>query len=99
MGVAPNIRLAGRPLRRGSPVTFEIPIAGAYRLYDAAGRLVQGRIEVDGTVHDSRLELARGKRTLILRSGPAEALFVLEGSYAGLFAPGPDHPLFVGVYD
>jgi hypothetical protein len=99
VGVAPNIRLAGRPLRLGEPVTFDVPVAGTYRLYDTTGQRVQGLIEIDGTVHDSRLELTRGRTRPILQSGPAKALLVLEGPYAGLFAPGPDDPLFVGVYD
>jgi hypothetical protein len=99
VAVAPNIRLAGRPLRLGRAVAFDVPIAGAYRLYDTTGRPVEGRIEVDGTVRDSRIELARGRTRLTLQSGPADSLLVLEGSYAGLFAPGPDDPLlFGGVY-
>ncbi len=98
--VAPNLRLAGQRLSRGEPVEFDTPIAGTYRLYDATGRSVSGRIDVDGAIYDSRVTLARGAKLVSLTDGPEDALLVLEGSYEGRFARGPDNPeLFDGVYD
>ena len=100
VAVAPNVRLAGHRLTLGEAAIFKVPIAGTYRLYDATGRTVQGRIEVDGKALGPRVRLTRGVHPVILRAGADEALLVLEGSYAGLFAPGPDNlELFEDVYN
>jgi hypothetical protein len=97
--VAPNVMLAGQRLSLGKPVEFNTAIAGTYRLYDATGRSVSGRIDVDGAIYGSRVTLARGEKLVSLTHGPKSALLVLEGSYEDRFAPGPDNPeLFHGVY-
>jgi hypothetical protein len=87
--VAPNIRMAGVELRLGRPATFDVPVAGTYALYDFAGNRLPGR----------PLDLGRGKVRVTLLQGPAEALLLPQGSYAGRLARGPDdQDLFVGVY-
>lgn len=97
--VAPNIRMAGVLLRRGSPATFDAPVAGRYALYDGTGSPVQGAVEVNGAKR-SPLDLQRGRVTVTLRSGPPRALLLLQGSYAGKFAAGgDDKTLFDRVYD
>jgi len=97
--VAPNVWLAGRRLSRGKPVLFDAPIAGRYRLYDATGRAVSGQLNLGGAMLDSQVDLARGARQVVLQSGPAEALLLPEGQYAGNLDPrGDDFELFAGVY-
>jgi hypothetical protein len=87
--VAPNIRMAGVALGLGRPATFDVPVAGTYALYDFAGNRLPGR----------PLELRRGKVRVTLLHGPAHALLLPQGSYAGRLARGPDdQDLFVGVY-
>jgi Dolichyl-phosphate-mannose-protein mannosyltransferase len=87
--VAPNVRMAGVELKLGQPVTFDVPVAGTYALYDLSGKPLRGR----------PLELHRRKVSVTLRHGPAEALLLPEGSYAGRFSSGADNKdLFAGVY-
>jgi hypothetical protein len=91
--------MAGRFIRQGSRATFDVPITGVYRLYDRKGRPVYGRVEVDGTTFDQPFQLARGRQTIVLRSGPEEAFLLPEGIDRENFQPGPDNPdLFAGVY-
>ncbi|HEY6815678.1 MAG TPA: hypothetical protein VI168_09080, partial [Croceibacterium sp.] len=90
--VAPNLRLAGQRLSRGKATMFDVPVGGVYRLYDAAGNAVQGRLELDGAPGASQVILAPGQATVLLQSGPAEALLVPEGRYTGVFSPGDDNP-------
>lgn len=98
--VAPNIRLAGMRLRSGVPSAFNVPLAGRYALYDAFGRSAIGSLQVNGHSAGLPVMLQRGMVTLTLRDGPAEALLVPQGSYAGLFRPGADNAtLFQHVYD
>lgn len=98
--IAPNVRLAGRRLRLGKPEKFVVPIAGTYRLYDAAGQPVQGQLKIAGKVVQSPIKLAPGIRRLTLQSGPPEALLLPEGVPAASFKPGPDDPqLFANIYD
>jgi hypothetical protein len=88
--VAPNLRIAGAVVRRGEAVSFNVPIAGRYALYDGAGRPLGG----------APVTLARGPRTVRLRGGPAVALLLPQGPYSGKFRRGGDDPsLFAGVYD
>jgi hypothetical protein len=97
--VAPNIWLAGQRLPRGRAVIFDAPIAGDYRLYDAAGHAVSGHLRIGGRTVDSAIRLARGSHRLVLQSGPTQALLLPEGHYVGSFASGGDEPdLFAGVY-
>jgi hypothetical protein len=97
--IAPNIRVAGRFLRAGTRATFDVPVAGVYRLYDRQGRPVDGRVDVDGASFDRPFQLTRGPQTIVLRSGPAEAFLLPEGIDRENFQPGPDNPdLFAGVY-
>jgi hypothetical protein len=98
--VAPNIRMAGVRLRRGVPTTFDAPIAGKYALYDSSGWPVAGQLQVDGAGGGSPVILRRGPISVMLRTGPPQALLVPEGSYAGRFSPGNDNrELFARVYD
>jgi hypothetical protein len=98
--VAPNIRLIGRDLAEGSASVFDVPVAGRYALYDREGNILPGQIEVDGRLRPAPLDLAAGRRTINLRSGPGEALLLPEAPYAGRLRPGADHPdLFDKVYD
>lgn len=97
--IAPNIRMAGRRLDRDEPARFDVPLAGRYRLYSAAGAELQCRIESGGTLLEPPLALAAGAKTLTLRSCPADALLLPEGSYAGLLKAGGDNDqLFDDVY-
>jgi hypothetical protein len=98
--VAPNIRLAGQRLTRGREVTFDVPVPGIYWLYDVGGRPLPGRLRTGEKVHGSSVRLERGRVKVRLQSGPAEALLVPQGSYAGYFAPGgDDETLFDDVYN
>jgi len=98
--VAPNLRLAGRRLRLGERVTFDVPIAGRYALYSASGQPLRGQVEIDGAVLDPPLGLEPGPKTVTLRTGPGEALLLPEGSYIGRFKAGDDNgALFAGVYN
>jgi hypothetical protein len=98
--VAPNLRLAGRRLRAGEPARFNVPVAGVYALYDEAGRPVQGRLAIDGVAKDGQVELPRGSRAVTLIDGPASALLLPSGTYAGRLSSGPDNPsLFEDVYN
>ena len=97
--IAPNIRMAGRRLDLDEPARFDVPLAGRYRLYSAAGAELQCRIESGGTLLEPPFALATGPMTLTLRSCPADALLLPEGSYAGLFKAGGDNDqLFDDVY-
>ena len=98
--IAPNIRMAGRRLDRDEPARFDVPLAGRYRLYSAAGAELQCRIESGGTLLEPPFALATGPMTLTLRSCPADALLLPEGSYAGLLKAGGDNDqLFDDVYE
>jgi hypothetical protein len=99
--VAPNIRMAGVRLRRGVPAAFDVPIAGRYALYNMNGRPVAGSVQLDGAAAaQPPLFLRKGPASVTLVSGPADALLVPEGSYAGRFSPRDDNPdLFAHVYD
>lgn len=98
--VAPNVRMAGRRLALGRTVDFDVPRAGTYALYNAAGARLDGRVEIDGALVEPPLELRPGPTKVALRAGAAEALLLPEGSYHGRFAGGGDYEqLFGGVYD
>jgi hypothetical protein len=98
--IAPNLRIAGRRLRLGESATFNVPIPGRFQLYSETGTPLPGRVEVDGRVKAPPFHLAGGKRTVTLRSGPAGALLLPEGSYAGTIKAGNDNGrLFEGVYN
>jgi hypothetical protein len=98
--VAPNIRMAGVPLLAGKAVTFEVPIAGRYTLYDGFGKPVLGQVALNSAATDLPVTLPRGTVSITMSSGPAEALLVPQGSYKGLFSRGPDNKeLFAHVYD
>ena len=98
--VAPNILMAGQHLRRGVPTAFNVPVAGSSRLYDRRGRLIEGKVSVNGALLDPPLMLPAGNAQLLLQSGAPDALLVPAGDYAGLFVEGPDdRTLFAGVYD
>lgn len=98
--IAPNIRMAGRRLNRDEPARFDVPFAGRYRLYGAAGEELQCRIESGGTVLEPPFALATGSVTVTLRSCQADAVLLPQGSYAGLFKAGGDNDkLFDDVYD
>lgn len=98
--IAPNIRLAGRQLTIGKWTAFEVPIAGTYALYGHTGQPVSGLVEVDGRLLSGPFTLARGRSEISLRGGPATALLLPVGSYAGIIDSGPDSDqLFARVYD
>ena len=98
--VAPNVRIAGRNLSLGQVATFDVPIAGTYALYSRSGSPVSGRVTVNGRTVANAVYLPRGKAQVRLESGPAAALLLPQGSYAGLFAQGPDSgELFARVYE
>lgn len=98
--VAPNIRLAGARLRRGGATNFTAPVAGAYALYDLAGMPVRAGAMINGEATTSPITLERGLVTVAFDTGPADALLLPQGSYAGKFKPGGDmEDLFAGVYD
>lgn len=98
--VAPNIRLAGHRLTAGEPTRFIVPVAARYRLYDEAGRPIEGQLEVDGTLVSAPVSLTRGAKLVNLKGVPPRALLLPEGSYAGRFKAGADNAaLFAGVYD
>jgi hypothetical protein len=97
--VAPNIRLAGRPVTGNKPVTFRVPVSANYRLYDFRGDPVPGTLAVNGKLLDQPFRLSKGQY-LTLTPGAGEALILPERQYAGLFKPGPDDPaLFANVYN
>jgi hypothetical protein len=96
--IAPNLRIAGRRLEPGVPVTFVVPLAGKYALYSATGMRLQGEMDIDGATYASPITLAPGSRTVTLRTGPA-ALLLPEGRYGGQLAAGDDNDeLFAHVY-
>lgn len=98
--VAPNIWLAGARLRRGEATMFKVPIAGRYSLYDASGRPAEATVNVNGSAVPLPLHLPNGPITMALTSGPAEALLLPVGTYAGQLNRGADDKsLFDGVYD
>jgi hypothetical protein len=98
--IAPNLRMAGRRLSLGEPVTFDVPIAGTYALYGAAGEPLQGKVQIDGAEVDSPVSLARGRKMITLRTGPDTALLLPMGPYGHVATPGGDNDqLFAGVYD
>jgi hypothetical protein len=98
--VAPNIRLAGVRLRLGQARVFRVPIGGQYSLYDNIGRPLEGDLRIGNMIEHSPVWLARGAVTVVLQSGPREALLVPKGDYSGIFQSGEDDPtLFAGVYD
>lgn len=99
--VAPNIRMLGRRLPLGEATRFDVPRAGRYALYSETGERLSGLAQVDGgAARGGPFELASGTREIILRSGPATALLLPVGSYAGTIGPGADNDeLFAHVYD
>ncbi len=98
--VAPNIRIAGHRLDRDEQARFDVPLAGRYRLYSAAGAELPCRIEAAGMLLEPPFALATGSKAVTLRSCPADALLLPEGSYAGLFKAGGDNDqLFDDVYE
>ena len=98
--VAPNLRMPGRRLKLGEPAIFDVPLAGNYALYSATGTPQQGTVEIGGKEFDSTIHLERGPRIVVLRTGPAAAMLLPEGSYIGALAPGGDDAeLFAHVYD
>ena len=98
--VAPNIRMAGQRLERGRPVSFNVPLTGVYSLYGPVGQPFHGKVEIDGVLLAPPFRLERGTKTVTLRSGPASALLLPQGSYAGRIRPGDDDDgLFDGVYN
>ena len=100
VSVAPNLRIAGSRLHPDEQKIFEVPIAGVYGLYSAAGTPLQGQVEIDGAVLDPPFRLATGSRTVTLRTGSSEALLLPEGSYTGHFKEGRDNDfLFADVYN
>lgn len=100
VGIAPNLRIAGRRLHHGRPARFDVPIAGTYALYDGNGEPLQAELEVDGSVLGPPFHFMRGSRTITLRTGPATALLLPEGSYAGAIKAGADDDrLFADVYN
>ena len=100
VGVAPNLKIAGRQLRRGATTFFRVPVGGEYALYDSEGKAVAGTVIVDGVPFSAPLRLEPGAHSILLRDGPGEALLLPRGSYAGHIDPGPDNrSLFNGVYD
>ena len=99
VGVAPNIRMAGRRLVQGQPARFTIPLSGSYGLYSEAGEPVHGLVEIGGALLKPPFQLAHGKTVVTLRDGLSGALLLPEGSYRGLFEPGRDNDrLFDNVY-
>ena len=100
VGVSPNIRIAGRRLRRGVPTRFDVPIGGQYALYGTDGKPLRDTIEVDGRALVSPIRLTPGTTMITLRSGPGEAWLLPKADYAGpLGAGSDDDQLFANVYE
>jgi hypothetical protein len=98
--IAPNLRVAGRRLKPGEPVTFDAPIPGTYALYSAAGKPLRGKVEIDGAEVDSPVSLSRGRKIVTLRTGHDTAFLLPSGPYGHAATPGGDNDqLFAGVYD
>jgi hypothetical protein len=96
--ISPNIRIAGRPLRMGATVRFDVPVAATYSLYGELGEPLRGRVEVDGEPLDVPVHLEKGPTRVRLIDGPSKAMLLPEGTYVGRLAPGRDNEsLFVGV--
>jgi len=97
--VAPNILMAGRRLTAGEAVQFDAP-AGTYGLYSEIGQPLAGTIEIDGRRLAGPFRIAAGRRLIKLQTGPAAALLLPKGSYAGRIGPGRDNDqLFAQIYD
>jgi hypothetical protein len=97
--VAPNIWVAGRRLTSGRAATFDVPFSGSYALYDADGKTLNGKVEVDGRLFGSQLDLPLGRKTVTLRGGNETALLLPKRSYEGLVCEGADNErLFADVY-
>ena len=98
--IAPNLRVAGRRLNRGQPALFDVPVPGRYALYSDSGEPSNGQVEVGGVIHSSPVQLERGRKIVMLKSGPERALLLPQGSYGRAIRPGPDNKLlFADVYD
>jgi len=96
--VAPNIRMVGLRLKRGQPMTFDVPVGGSFALYGTDGEPLLGKVEIDGKALGPPFRLDRGSKTVTLRSGPPSALLLPQGSYAGILTPGnDDERLFAGL--
>jgi hypothetical protein len=79
--IAPNLRVAGRRLNRGQPALFDVPVPGRYALYSDSGEPSNGQVEVGGVIHSSPVQLERGRKIVMLKSGPERALLLPQGSY------------------
>jgi hypothetical protein len=98
--IAPNLRITGRRLRSGEPTSFNVLIAGTYALYDANGAPLNGRLQINGMMIEPPFHLARGAKTVILRSGSPNTLLLPQASYTGIIEPRMDNDrLFANVYD
>ncbi len=98
--IAPNIRVAGKRLVRGRPISFDVPVLGRYALYSDTGEPVKGEIEIGGTRSVTPLQLNQGRKDVTLIAGAEEALLLPEGSYGKAVRPGGDNKsLFDDVYD
>jgi hypothetical protein len=97
--VSTNIMLPGRSIPAGEAVTFDVPVAGQYGIYDRTGAPLDGRIQVDGTWRNLPVRLDAKAHTLFTDIGRAP-LFILPArlSLGPLDPPATPVPLFAGVY-
>ncbi len=94
--MAPNILLAGTVVADGEGAPFEARWAGAYRLYDAAGRPSAARFILDGRAAEGPVRLETGPHAVRLAQG-AGPLYLLPANLAQPVAvlPAPlQEPLF-----
>ncbi|MEO1493893.1 MAG: hypothetical protein AAFV19_17205 [Pseudomonadota bacterium] len=98
IGIAPNIRIVGRKIHPEHSTVFDVPVAGAYRLYDEAGAPQTDALEIDGKLQIPPFQLQPGKTTVLLEA-PAP-MYLLPDNLP--FAPSPSTytvtPVYVDVY-
>lgn len=98
IGIAPNIRIAGRKIDPTRSQVFDVPVAGAYRLYGKDGIPQPDPLIVNGFRQDPPFQLSRSKKTIL--SGAGTVLYLLPDNLP--FAPLPGSyavgPVYYEVY-
>lgn len=98
--VSPNILLPGTRLPPDEAVSFTVPVADEYAIFDGAGAPVSASLLIDGTPADSVFYLDPGTVQLSLQDGPRVPIFVLPAHKTySMLDPEPESvAIFDGIY-
>jgi len=97
--ISRNIMLPGRKLSPSENVTFDVPLAGEYGLYDHNGMPIGSRAQVDGMWRDLPVRLTAGAHAIFIASEEGTVFILPEGLSLGPLPRGESPiPLFQAVY-